>query len=1150
MSELTSGNEPLPGYTVIDRVGAGGYGDVYRVSAPGGLTKAVKVIRGRCDDRRASSELKALERIRDVRHPFLLSLERIEVVDDKLVIVTELADQCLNDRFLGCTQKGKAGIPRDELLKYVRDAADALDFMSEEFALQHLDIKPENLLLLAGHIKVADFGLVKNLHNLGVSMVGGLTPLYAAPEVFRGSPSRHSDQYSLAVVYQQMLTGRLPFGGKSAAELTLQHLNDEPDLSALPEPDRHTVSRALAKNPDRRFESCGALVEALLSNAAQGAAPHPPGNMPVPPADTHGTAFPTQVIEPHPTEAARQNSLVLPRLPQLSVTPLQPPSSDPADYRPVPTLLLGIGGAAARVLRHVRRRLARRFGDLSQIPAIQTLLIDTDATTLLEATRGEAAALRREETLALSLRRPQEYRAAGASHLRWISRRWLYNIPRSLRTEGLRPLGRLALIDHFRQTRDRLQQALMQAVDAQSVAISSQSTHLPFEAGSLRVYVISSISGGTGSGMVLDISYLLRSLLEKLGLPQDQVLGILMHVTSRSARAHELAMVNAFSFLTELNHYHRPGAAFPGDEAAGLPPLDTDEHALKYTYLVHLGDGLEDPAFEAATQAVAEYVHLDGFTPAQAFLDACRNDQIRTPEALSTLARLRTFGICKQTATEDVQLEHGVTELCQSLIRSWLHRPDDHDTDGRVAEVVAPEAAAPLDDRQGLVAKLQLDAQGLSRNASRLVHAELGVEVEAFFARLASEVQVSDPGNHRRLMLQAIDRVFGGPLGACQAPQEGQILQRELETIVDPLTNRIAAGLRRWIWRHLDTAGERWPGAVAAVEWLTAFLRHAEGEIRQAVEALSVELAGICTQGTSKADRSRAASSTAEQMLPYFQRRMQHAGVQAALGMVLRLKKLTLMIGEQLVEAERQISHLADLLREPESSLAREPASGMTNDMRRSMARLLAARETDLVAQLDRQVQETFTQRHGGLGPLLVVGGNKRSELVARVRRLARQLVADAVNAADLGDQLLGGGDGAAAEAKVRAMLAAANPEFAPHGGATQHLTLLPAAARQSPLKQTLGEALAASTAVEVSGENELLVCCETNGVSLVHVAMDMIQGRRDYADYASRVHTRTDVPWSSLTAAANLVCAQAASISDSASTPPTVNQMLDGNCP
>ena len=84
----------------------------------------------------------------------------------------------------------------------------------------------------------------------------------------------------------------------------------------------------------------------------------------------------------------------------------------------------------------------------------------------------------------------------------------------------------------------------------------------------------------------------------------------------------------------------------------------------------------------------------------------------------------------------------------------------------------------------------------------------------------------------------------------------------------------------------------------------------------------------------------------------------------------------------------------------------------------------------------------------------------------------------------------------------------------------------------------------------EVSGENELLVCCETNGVSLVHVAMDMIQGRRDYADYASRVHTRTDVPWSSLTAAANLVCAQAASISDSASTPPTVNQMLDGNCP
>ena len=82
-------------------------------------------------------------------------------------------------------------------------------------------------------MKVADFGLVKDVRQSQASLVGGMTPLYAAPEVFRGTPSPHSDQYSLAIVYQEMLTGTLPFCGGNAAELTLQHLNDEPDLGAL-----------------------------------------------------------------------------------------------------------------------------------------------------------------------------------------------------------------------------------------------------------------------------------------------------------------------------------------------------------------------------------------------------------------------------------------------------------------------------------------------------------------------------------------------------------------------------------------------------------------------------------------------------------------------------------------------------------------------------------------------------------------------------------------------------------------------------------------------------------------------------------------------------------------------------------------------------
>ncbi len=227
--------------------------------------KAIKFIYGRFDEERASCELKALHRIKEVRHPFLLSLERIEVIDGQLVIVTELAEASLNDRFEACKAAGLPGIPREELLLYLHDAADALDYMSEHFLLQHLDIKPENLLIVGGRVKVADFGLVKDVQDVTVSLMGGMTPVYAAPEVFDGHPSLQSDQYSLAIVFQEMLSGILPFPGKTPAQLTSQHLHGHPRLTPLPAGDRPILARALDKDPERRFGSCRTLIEALKS---------------------------------------------------------------------------------------------------------------------------------------------------------------------------------------------------------------------------------------------------------------------------------------------------------------------------------------------------------------------------------------------------------------------------------------------------------------------------------------------------------------------------------------------------------------------------------------------------------------------------------------------------------------------------------------------------------------------------------------------------------------------------------------------------------------------------------------------------------------------------------------------------------------------
>src|SRR6056297_91705 len=93
------GYQPIPGYTLEERIGSGGFGEVWRADAPGGIKKALKFVFGDPGEHRAERELKSLERIKGVQHPFLLALERFEIVDGQLIIVTELADGSLEDTF-------------------------------------------------------------------------------------------------------------------------------------------------------------------------------------------------------------------------------------------------------------------------------------------------------------------------------------------------------------------------------------------------------------------------------------------------------------------------------------------------------------------------------------------------------------------------------------------------------------------------------------------------------------------------------------------------------------------------------------------------------------------------------------------------------------------------------------------------------------------------------------------------------------------------------------------------------------------------------------------------------------------------------------------------------------------------------------------
>jgi serine/threonine protein kinase len=265
-------------YRVLESLGRGGMARVYRAYHPQ-LDRyvAIKALRSDLveDEEFLARFRREAQAVAALRHPNIVQVFDFDVQDDIYYMVLELLEGDTLKTRLNDYRARSTRVPLGDMVRILLDVLDGLAYAHGE-GMIHRDIKSANILLTKrGQAVIADFGIAQIVgstrHTASGALMGTLN--YMAPEQgLKGQSDTRSDIYSLGIVLYEMLTQRTPFDADTPLAILMKHLNDPLPLPrqidpTIPEPFERVVFKALAKQPEGRYQSAEEMAQALRDAA-------------------------------------------------------------------------------------------------------------------------------------------------------------------------------------------------------------------------------------------------------------------------------------------------------------------------------------------------------------------------------------------------------------------------------------------------------------------------------------------------------------------------------------------------------------------------------------------------------------------------------------------------------------------------------------------------------------------------------------------------------------------------------------------------------------------------------------------------------------------------------------------------------------------